>query len=52
MNDINALVNAFSEAEKKDYFFEAVIMEPVMGEGNPGLAMSKEFYSKVRELTL
>jgi acetylornithine/succinyldiaminopimelate/putrescine aminotransferase len=31
-------------------FFEAVFMEPVMGEGNPGAALEPAFYQRAREL--
>jgi acetylornithine/succinyldiaminopimelate/putrescine aminotransferase len=51
INDISALDYAFSEAERTGVFFEAVFVEPVMGEGVPGLAMSPEYYDAVRELT-
>jgi len=32
-------------------FIEAIFMEPVMGEGDPGLAVTPEFYKAARELT-
>jgi len=51
-NDIAALENVFAIAEKKGEFIEAFFMEPVMGEGNPGRAISREFYDRARELTL
>lgn len=47
-NDIEALIKVFS---RKDIFIEAMVMEPVMGEGNPGLSISKEFYQVARILT-
>ena len=52
INDCEVLTNLFERAKQEDYFFEAVIMEPVMGEGNPGLALTPEFYSLVRKLSL
>ena len=50
-NDIQALEAIFSGAEADDVFIEAFFMEPVMGEGNPGLAIEPEFYKRARELT-
>ncbi|HMA97904.1 MAG TPA: aminotransferase class III-fold pyridoxal phosphate-dependent enzyme, partial [Wenzhouxiangella sp.] len=49
-NDIADLRGAFERAEREDVFFEAVFMEPVMGEGNPGAALDPEFYAAAREL--
>ena len=50
-NDIDALEATFAAAESNDEFIEAFFMEPVMGEGNPGLAITPEFYRRARELT-
>ena len=50
-NNIAELEQAFEKAEKENIFFEAMIMEPVMGEGDPGLAVTPEFYTRARELT-
>jgi len=49
-NDIDELIRIFEWADANKVFFEAVFMEPVMGEGNPGAALSPEFYRKAREL--
>ena len=49
--DVAALRRAFDEAEKNGWFFEAMFLEPVMGEGDPGRAVSTEFYAAARELT-
>lgn len=49
-NDIEDLVRIFEWADANDVFFEAVFMEPVMGEGNPGAALDPEFYRKARAL--
>ena len=38
-NDIEALEAAFAKAEADGVFIEVFFMEPVMGEGNPGLAI-------------
>jgi acetylornithine/succinyldiaminopimelate/putrescine aminotransferase len=50
-NDVEALEAVFAEAEKDSVFIEAFFMEPVMGEGNPGLAITPDFYARARELT-
>jgi acetylornithine/succinyldiaminopimelate/putrescine aminotransferase len=49
--DVAALRRAFDEAEKNGWFFEAMFLEPVMGEGDPGRAVTTEFYAAARELT-
>ncbi len=50
-NDGEALRNAFAQAASDGVFFEALFIEPVMGEGEPGLAITREFYDLARELT-
>ena len=50
-NNIAELEAVFAEAEKQGAFIEAFFMEPVMGEGNPGAAITPEFYARARELT-
>ena len=50
-NDIAALEAIFSATEEEDVFIEAFFMEPVMGEGNPGMAIDPAFYARARELT-
>ncbi|HET9679025.1 MAG TPA: aminotransferase class III-fold pyridoxal phosphate-dependent enzyme, partial [Gammaproteobacteria bacterium] len=50
-NDLEDLRTIFAEAEKQNVFIESVYMEPVMGEGDPGMAVQPEFYALVRELT-
>jgi acetylornithine/succinyldiaminopimelate/putrescine aminotransferase len=49
-NDIDALEAIFERAEAENVFFEAVFMEPVMGEGNPGAALDPAFYARARAL--
>lgn len=49
--DVDQLRKAFADAEREGYFIEAVFMEPVMGEGDPGKALTPEFYAAARELT-
>lgn len=50
-NDVDALRAHFAKADDEGYFIEAFFMEPVMGEGNPGVAITPEFYAAARELT-
>jgi acetylornithine/succinyldiaminopimelate/putrescine aminotransferase len=50
-NNLEALQQAFADAEKNNVFFETMFMEPVMGEGNPGMAVTPEFYALARKLT-
>ena len=50
-NDIEGLEAVYANAEAEGIFIEAFFMEPVMGEGNPGLAIEPAFYQKARELT-
>jgi len=50
-NDIKSMEAVFAQAEKDDKFIEAFFMEPVMGEGNPGQAITRGFYQRARELT-
>ncbi|MFC1574449.1 aminotransferase class III-fold pyridoxal phosphate-dependent enzyme [Gemmatimonadota bacterium] len=50
-NDLEGLRAAFADADNDRYFIEALFMEPVMGEGNPGVAVTPEFYALARELT-
>jgi acetylornithine/succinyldiaminopimelate/putrescine aminotransferase len=50
-NDVEQLKQVFRWAESNNVFFEAFFFEPVMGEGNPGLAITPEFYAEARRLT-
>jgi len=50
-NDIEQLQQVFHWAESNRFFIEAFFMEPVMGEGNPGMAITPEFYAEARRLT-
>jgi acetylornithine/succinyldiaminopimelate/putrescine aminotransferase len=47
-NDVGALAAAFAAAEASGVFFQAVFLEPVLGEGVPGLAITREFYDAAR----
>eukprot|EP00471_Norrisiella_sphaerica_P004775 CAMPEP_0184478474 /NCGR_PEP_ID=MMETSP0113_2-20130426/493_1 /TAXON_ID=91329 /ORGANISM="Norrisiella sphaerica, Strain BC52" /LENGTH=499 /DNA_ID=CAMNT_0026856279 /DNA_START=5 /DNA_END=1504 /DNA_ORIENTATION=+ len=50
-NNIASLEEAFAMAEKNNIHIEALYIEPVMGEGQPGKIMNRDFYDKARELT-
>jgi len=50
-NDIARLEQAFAWAEANEVFIEAMFIEPVMGEGNPGAAIEPAFYQSARQLT-
>ena len=50
-NNVAELEAVFERAGKDGFFIEAMFMEPVMGEGNPGQAISTEFYARARQLT-
>jgi acetylornithine/succinyldiaminopimelate/putrescine aminotransferase len=49
--DVAELRQIFADAERNGWFIEAMFLEPVMGEGDPGRAVSVEFYRAARELT-
>lgn len=48
---IEQLQQAFRDAEANGWFIEAMFLEPVMGEGDPGRAVPPAFYAAARELT-
>lgn len=50
INDCHQFFETFYELHNKRRV-QAVIMEPVMGEGNPGIQINKDFYTVVRNLT-
>jgi acetylornithine/succinyldiaminopimelate/putrescine aminotransferase len=50
-NNIEALEAVFNDADSDGTFIEAFFMEPVMGEGNPGMPIEPAFYARARELT-
>jgi acetylornithine/succinyldiaminopimelate/putrescine aminotransferase len=50
-NDLDQLRQIYRQADADGVFIEAFFMEPVMGEGNPGMSISREFYDLARELT-
>jgi len=49
--DVDALKRAFADADANGWFVEAVFLEPVMGEGDPGRTVPPAFYAAARELT-
>jgi acetylornithine/succinyldiaminopimelate/putrescine aminotransferase len=49
-NDLDSLRSAFERADEEGFFIELMAMEPVMGEGNPGLCVTREFYDLARTL--
>ena len=50
-NSIAELEAAFAQAEQDNLFIEALFIEPVMGEGNPGECVQRDFYDAARRLT-
>ena len=50
-NNVEHLQQVFDWAAKNKVFIEAMFLEPVMGEGNPGMAVTPEFYAEARRLT-
>ncbi len=50
-NNLEQLQQVFSKAIADGYFIESMFMEPVMGEGNPGAPITREFYDLARKLT-
>jgi len=50
-NDIETLHHWFERCKNENCWIQCVYLEGVMGEGNPGLALSPEFYMAARELT-
>lgn len=49
--NIEQLRQVFADAERNHWFIEAMFLEPVMGEGDPGRSVTPEFYAAARELT-
>ena len=49
--DIDAMKKVFADAEANGWFVEAMFLEPVMGEGDPGRSVPPAFYASARELT-
>lgn len=51
INDIDALKAAFAQVDADNVYVESFFMEPVMGEGNPGMGITRDFYEVARQLT-
>jgi acetylornithine/succinyldiaminopimelate/putrescine aminotransferase len=49
--DIDDLERVFAQADSNGWFIQAMFLEPVMGEGDPGRAVTPEFYAAARRLT-
>jgi acetylornithine/succinyldiaminopimelate/putrescine aminotransferase len=49
--DIDGLNQVFADADANGWFIEAMFLEPVMGEGDPGRSVPPAFYAAARELT-
>jgi acetylornithine/succinyldiaminopimelate/putrescine aminotransferase len=50
-NNLEHLQQVFEQAVAEGCFIESMFIEPVMGEGNPGAAITREFYDLARKLT-
>ena len=50
-NSLKSLEDTFNKIKERKEYPELTIFEPVMGEGRPGLAITPEFYAKMRKLT-
>ena len=50
-NNLAQLEEVFARAAADGVFYEGFFIEPVMGEGEPGLALTPEFYGLARRLT-
>jgi acetylornithine/succinyldiaminopimelate/putrescine aminotransferase len=48
---VEQLRDVFADADKHGWYIEAMFLEPVMGEGDPGRAVPVAFYEAARELT-
>ncbi|MBB6241868.1 aminotransferase class III-fold pyridoxal phosphate-dependent enzyme [Rhodanobacter sp. MP1X3] len=49
--NVEQLKKTFAEADQNGWHIEAMFLEPVMGEGDPGRAVTPEFYAAARALT-
>ncbi len=50
-NNIDSLEEAFGIAEERKVHVEALYIEPLMGEGQPGKKMNRDFYDRARQLS-
>jgi len=51
-NNIDELRGWFKRCKEENCWIQAVFLEGVMGEGNPGVPLDPEFYKVARELTM
>ncbi|MGA1191636.1 MAG: aminotransferase class III-fold pyridoxal phosphate-dependent enzyme [Bdellovibrionota bacterium] len=51
VNDVAAFHQLFDSLVSEGCFIESLVLEPVMGEGNPGCALTREFYDAARTRT-
>ena len=49
--NVDQLKKVFADADQHGWHIEAMFLEPVMGEGDPGRAVTPEFYAAARALT-
>ena len=49
--DMDELRKVFADADANGWFIQAMYLEPVMGEGDPGRSVPVDFYNLARELT-
>ena len=49
--NVEQLREVFADADRHGWYIEAMFLEPVMGEGDPGRAVPAAFYEAARELT-
>tara|TARA_Y100000992_G_C21274369_1_gene499023 strand:- start:1461 stop:2831 length:1371 start_codon:yes stop_codon:yes gene_type:complete len=52
INNVVELKNKINDILNNGFELDAIIMEPVMGEGRPGIALNPEFYKLARQQTL
>lgn len=50
-NQLDVLRETFLRADREGVHFEAMLLEPVMGEGNPGESLTPAYYQLARQLT-
>ena len=50
-NDSKSLEAVFQQAVEEKFFIELIAIEPIQGEGNPGMCVTREFYDTARRLT-
>lgn len=51
INNLTELSNKINDILNKGFVLDAIIMEPVMGEGRPGIPLNPEFYKLARQET-